>query len=264
MQIAGYLASLGIGLLLGLIGCGGSILTLPVLVYLFGISPLMATSYSLFIVGIVSLIGFISHYRQDLVHVRTGLFFGLTSVITVFITRHFIVPGLPEILFRVAGIPVHTDLFMMILFAILMISASVMMIRNPKQQDGRNTHRQVSFPLLAAAGGIIGMITGLLGAGGGFLLIPALILFAKLPVKQAVGTSLLIITLNSFVGISSGQGIQYFDWWLLGKIVLIAMTGLFAGMRLAQFIPPPRLKKGFGVFVLVLGFYILITELIKL
>lgn len=171
MQTAGYLASLGIGLLLGLIGGGGSILTLPVLVYLFGIPPSVATTYSLFIVGIVSLTGFISHYRKDLVDIRTGLLFGLTSVLTVFITRHFIVPDLPEILFTVGDIPVHTGLFMMIVFAILMIAASATMI-NSKEQDQRRSGDQPSLFLLSASGGFVGVLTGFLGAGGGFLLIP--------------------------------------------------------------------------------------------
>ncbi|PZR21315.1 MAG: permease [Citrobacter freundii] len=264
MEITGYAAALAIGLLLGLIGGGGSILTMPVLVYLFGLAPLQATSYSLLIVGVVSLFGFITHYRRDLVDIRTGLLFGLPSVLTVFLTRHFLLPALPDVLLTITGKPIHTNFLLMMLFAILMIAASIAMIRDRGQTVAYSHAMALSPALLAGYGALLGIVTGLLGAGGGFLLIPALTIFAKLPFRTAVGTSLMIITLNAVIGVLADAGHMSFNWSLFGGIIAIAMAGMFAGLRFSRSIPAAGLRKVFGVFVLVIAAYILVSELIKL
>ncbi len=263
MEIMGYAASLLIGLSLGLIGGGGSILTMPVLVYLFRISPLLATSYSLFIVGAVSLFGFIGHFKQKLVDMRVGLLFGSSSIATVYLTRHFLISRLPAVLFTIGNVELHTSLVTMILFALLMIVAAAAMIFSKGQRASQPDTGKKRPLWLVVYGAAVGLITGLLGAGGGFLLIPALIFFARLPMKMAVGTSLMIITLNSFFGVISDLGYFHFDWWLLIRIVVIAFSGLIAGMYLSRFIPSWKLKKGFGWFVLVMGIYILLLELTK-
>jgi uncharacterized protein len=260
MEIAGYFASLFIGLSLGLIGGGGSILTVPVLVYLFGVSPTLAISYSLFIVGSTSLVGAYSNYRKGLVNFKTVLLFGSSSITTVFLTRKFIIPFLPDVFFSIGSFYVTHSLFVMVVFAILMVAASVTMIKN-KEVD---TERKIksSSTILIVYGVLIGLVTGFLGAGGGFLLIPALVILMKLPMKQAVGTSLLIIALNSLVGFTGDIGRHPIDWAFVSIVSLIAIAGIFIGGYFNQKINADKLKKGFGWFVLVMGIYIIAKEII--
>ncbi len=254
----GYVAALFIGISLGLIGGGGSILTVPVLVYLFAISPTLAISYSLFIVGFTSLVGAFNYYRKDLVNFRTVLLFGSASITTVFLTRKFIIPNLPEVFFRVGSFEVTHSLFVMVAFAILMAAASVSMIRNkkPNADKGAKSHPQQ----LIIYGISIGVVTGFLGAGGGFLLIPALVLIMKLPMKEAIGTSLMIIALNSLIGFVGDIGLHETDWNFLIIISAISVAGIFLGGYFNGKVNAEKLKKGFGWFVLIMGIYIIIRE----
>lgn len=262
MEIAGYIASLFIGISLGLIGGGGSILTVPVLVYLFGINPLLATSYSLFIVGSTSLVGAINNYRKGLVNIKTALYFGAASILTVFITRKFIVPAIPENLGTYAGFTLTSGLLTMILFAVLMLLASSSMIREDHSTEPeRDPAMDTPFFKLLGYGVLIGLITGLLGAGGGFLLIPALVLLVKIPMKKAIGTSLLIIALNSLIGFTGDLGHFSINWKFLITITFIAVGGIVIGGLLSKKIPSGKLKKGFGWFVLIMGVYIIIKEI---
>lgn len=260
MEIAGYIASLLIGVSLGLIGGGGSILTVPVLVYLFAISPPVAISYSLFIVGITSLIGALNNYRKGLVSIRTAFVFGSSSITTVFLTRKLIVPFLPDVLFTIGTFKVHQALFLMVVFAVLMVAASISMIRGSKVDTHHTGNKN---PLLLIGFGIlIGFVTGFLGAGGGFLLIPALVILMRLPMKVAVGTSLLIIALNSLIGFLGDAGHHSIDWRFIGFVSAIAIAGIFIGGYFNQKINANQLKKGFGWFVLLMGIYIIIRETI--
>ena len=185
-------------------------LTVPVLVYLFAISPTIAISYSLFIVGFTSLIGAYNNYRKGLVNFKTVLLFGSSSITTVFIARKFIIPFLPDVFFKIGSFEVHHALFVMVVFAILMVAASVSMIKNKKVEAEEQAK---SNPLLLVFYGVlIGLVTGFLGAGGGFLLIPALVILMKLPMKEAIGTSLLIIALNSLIGFLGDIGRHPIDW----------------------------------------------------
>jgi len=258
MHIAGYIASLFIGVSLGLIGGGGSILTVPVLVYLFGISPILATSYSLFIVGSTSLIGSFNSWRKGLVNFRTALLFGISSIITVFLTRKIIVHNIPEHI-MLGKISVNFSLLTMLLFAVLMLIASVSMIRREHVEVNDN-NRENHFIKLIVYGIGIGLVTGLLGAGGGFLLIPALVLVLHLPMKKAVGTSLLIIALNSLTGFIADTGHFKIDWIFLVTISIIAIAGVFIGGLFSKKINSEKLKKAFGWFVLIMGLYIIIKE----
>lgn len=260
MEIAGYAASLLIGISLGLIGGGGSILTVPVLVYLFAISPTIAISYSLFIVGLTSLVGAFNNYRRGLVNVKTALLFGSSSITTVFIARKFIIPFLPDVFFTIGSLEITHSLFVMVVFAILMVVASVSMI---KSRSVKSKKESKSGPLaLIGYGVLIGLVTGFLGAGGGFLLIPALVIIMKLPMKEAVGTSLLIIALNSLIGFIGDIGRHPIDWSFISVLSAIAIAGIFIGGYFNQKVNAVKLKKGFGWFVLIMGIYIIIREVL--
>lgn len=264
MNIFAYLASALIGISLGLIGGGGSILTVPVLVYLFGVSPILSTSYSLFIVGSTSLVGAFNNFRNGLVNVKTALLFGLSSIITVFITRKFIIPNIPKELFSIRGFVVTENIMTMLLFAVLMVAAATAMIKNGsgKIEEEKVVQKgQGSIVKLMIYGVAIGIVTGLLGAGGGFLLIPTLVILMGLPMKEAVGTSLLIIAMNSLLGFTGDLGHFKMDWLFLMEITAIAVAGIFIGGLIGKRIDGSKLKKGFGYFVLVMGCYIIVREI---
>lgn len=263
LDIIGYLASLVIGISLGLIGGGGSILTMPVLVYLFRISPVMATAYSLFIVGSTSLVGALPKYKHGLINMRTALIFGVPSIAAVFITRKYIVPLIPEDLFLVDGLLITKDLLVMLLFAVLMIAASVSMIRNyyRKTVGWKEETLKYNVPALILEGIVVGTITGLVGAGGGFLIIPALVLLSRLPIKKAIGTSLLIIAAKSLIGFTGDVANYQIDWKLLVTITLLAIAGILIGNWLCDKISSKRLETGFGWFVLAMGINIIVMEI---
>ena len=263
MEIAGYFASALIGISLGLIGGGGSILTVPVLVYLFGVEPVLATAYSLFIVGSTSLVGTFPKYRDGLVNLKTAVIFGIPSIIVVYATRAWLVPLVPDHVFSIGTFVVSKAMLMMGLFALLMVFASISMIRTKKiaPEKVETGPQKFNYPAILAEGAVVGLLTGLVGAGGGFLIIPALVLFSKLPMKQAVGTSLLIIAAKSLFGFTGDLGHYTMDWTLLGTVTALAIGGIFIGNRMSRNIDGDKLKKAFGWFVLVMGIYILIREL---
>jgi uncharacterized protein len=260
MEAAGYLASVFVGLVLGLLGGGGSILSIPILVYLFRIEPVLASAYSLFIVGVTSFVGAIPKYREHLVNLKTGIVFGIPSVIAIFITRKWIVPAIPDVIFTIDELVLTKRFFLLGLFAVLMILASYSMIRDRATVN----HDDDSFktPWIIAEGILIGFLTGLVGAGGGFLIIPALVLLTGLPFKTAVGTSLFIIAINSLTGFL-GDVLNYkLDWQFLGSITLLAILGIIIGNRFQKQVDGRKLRKAFGWFILVMGFYILAKELL--
>lgn len=259
--IIGLAASLLIGLSLGLIGGGGSILTVPVLVYLLGVDPVLATAYSLFIVGFTSAVGTYPKYKEGLVDLKTAFIFGAPSIASVYLTRKVIVPQIPSIIWQGGDWVLTKSVLLMVLFAILMVAASVSMIRDTKTKatasEGPLTF---NYPLIVVEGGVVGLLTGLVGAGGGFLIIPALVVLTKLPMKKAVGTSLLIIAAKSLIGFTGDLSAQTMDWTLLLTVTTMAVLGIFAGNSLSKKIDGNKLKKGFGWFVLIMGVYILLKE----
>ena len=261
MEYIGYFASILIGVALGLIGGGGSILTVPVLVYLFGVSPLLSTSYSLFIVGSTSLVGAVKNYNQGFVNVKIALLFGLSSITTVFLTRKFIIPNIPQEVAKIGNFIITESMLMMTLFAMLMILAAITMIKNGKTfAEKTSVTTKLNIIKLLIYGVTIGITTGFLGAGGGFLLIPTLVILIGLPMKEAIGTSLLIIALNSLIGFAGDLGHFEMDWNFLLSITVIALVGLFIGSQIGKKIESVKLKKGFGYFVLIMGVYIIIKE----
>jgi uncharacterized protein len=266
MAIIGYIASALIGVSLGLIGGGGSILTVPVLVYLFGVDPVLATSYSLFIVGTTSLVGTLPKYNEGLVNFKTAVIFGIPSIVAVYLTRAYLVPLIPNPVFAVGTLIVTKAMLLMGIFAVLMVFASVSMIKKPKncEKESENpTEQHFNYPMILLEGSIVGVLTGLVGAGGGFLIIPALVLFSKLPMKMAVGTSLLIIATKSLLGFTGDLGHYPIEWDLLLTVTALATVGIFFGNRLSRTIDGQKLKTIFGWFILVMGIYILIREFYK-
>jgi uncharacterized membrane protein YfcA len=265
LELIGYIASILIGISLGMIGSGGSILTVPVLVYLMHINPLLATTSSLFIVGTTSLVGGIRAYAKNQVDFKAVTEFGIPSIFSIFITRHYLLPIIPADLFTIGDRIISKELFLMILFAILMLAASLTMIRSNHTEHGtgiteKERHNKV-LPLILL-GLFIGVVTGLLGAGGGFLIIPSLVLFLKLPMKTAVGTSLLIIAINSLFGFLFSLKQFEYNWGILVSFTVLAIGGIFIGSKLADKIPGTSLKKGFGWFILVMAIYIILKELL--
>ncbi len=263
MEILGYIAAALIGISLGLVGGGGSILTVPVLVYIFHIQPKLATSYSLFIVGSTSLAGAVNNYIRGWVDLRTALLFGASSISTVFLTRKFIIPAVPERIVTLGSFTVTASLLTMVLFAVLMLMAAWSMIRK-KGATITEKHKLTgirAITTLLCYGICVGLVTGLLGAGGGFLIIPTLVLMVGLPMKKAIGTSLMIIAMNSLLGFTGDLGQVDMDWKLLLTLTAIAIAGIFAGSTIGKKIPGEKLRKGFGWFVLVMGVYILVREL---
>jgi len=265
MEIFGYFAAIFMGITLGMIGGGGSILTVPILVYLFSLDPILSTAYSLFIVGTTALVGGIAYLKRGEVDLKTGFIFATPSFLGVYLTRAFVVPSLPDPVFMLGGFQFSKALLVMIVFAILMIAASFSMIRKGAPRAQIEISPLVRYSLIALEGLVVGGVTGLVGAGGGFLIIPALVVLVGLPMKLAVGTSLFIIAAKSLLGfIGDWQRQPFIDWTLLFSLSTIAILGLFVGIFLSKKVSESHLKKGFGYFVLVMGSAILLDQLSKI
>jgi hypothetical protein len=264
MEILGYILAALVGVSLGLIGSGGSILTVPILVYIMGVNPVAATAYSLFIVGTTALVGGVQNALAGRVDFKTVLIFGVPSIAAVYITRMWIVPLIPQEIVTIAGLAITKPIALMLLFAVVMLMASYSMIKPGKKVDEAEEGAAMTYnyPMILAEGSIVGILTGLVGAGGGFLIIPALVLLAKMPMKLAVGTSLFIIATKSLIGfIGDIQGGNYIDWSLLSIFTFSAVLGIFGGIYLSKKIAGAKLKTGFGWFVLIMGIYIIVKEL---
>jgi uncharacterized membrane protein YfcA len=332
MLIAGFIAAIVIGFTLGMIGGGGSILTVPVLVYLLHVDPVLATAYSLFVVGISSSVGAFSYMKKGLLSYKTAIIFAVPSFIAVFLTRRFLVPAIPEQLFSIGKLDITTevlfilllivamlavslmslnklfrgskkhirafllvtpaaimvflvrqffipgipdnlivignftltrDMGIMLFFALIMLISAFSMIKKDKAFQGENERRGImyNYPMIVLEGGVIGTITGIVGAGGGFLIIPALVLLAGLPMKMAIGTSLLIIAVKSLAGFLGDLSNREIDWIFLLSFTGMAIIGIFIGTFASKYVNHNKLKKAFGWFVLIMSFYIVLIEL---
>lgn len=263
MFVLGIILASLVGISLGLIGSGGSILTVPILVYVMGVSPVLATAYSLFIVGSTALVGGFQNIYQKKVDFKTAIIFGIPSIAAVYATRLWLMPIIPKTLLHIGNFELSKNIGLMLLFAVFMVLASISMIRSGKKHE-ETTHTEIryNYPLILLEGVVVGLLTGLVGAGGGFLIIPALVLFARLPMQLAVGTSLFIIAAKSLFGfVGDLQGDQIMDWHLLLTFTAASVVGIFVGNYLSRFFSGAKLKTAFGWFVLIMGIYIIAKEL---
>jgi uncharacterized membrane protein YfcA len=259
-EIFGYFCAIIVGLVLGLLGGGGSILSIPILVYLFNIPPDIAGAYSLFIVGVTSFVGAIPKYKQQLVNLKTGVVFGLPSIISIFITRSVIVPAIPDEIFEIGGFVLSKRMLLLGVFAVLMVLASGPMIRG--KRDIASNNKRFRTILVILEGILIGFLTGLVGAGGGFLIIPALVFLTGLHFKTAVGTSLFIISINSLAGFLGDAMHHGLNWPLLLNLTALAILGILAGNSLSKKMSGIRLRIAFGWLTLATGVYILVREVL--
>ena len=263
MEFIGFLCAALVGISLGILGSGGSILTLPIMVYLMDVNPVDATGLSLFIVGVTSATGGITYVQKKLVDLKTAVIFAIPSIISVFITRKFLLPHIPDPVFSSASFTLTKDLLILLSFAILMVIVGYNMIRNAdKKEPDIKECREYNFPGLAVIGLISGIFTGLFGVGGGFIIIPALVLFAKIPVRMSVGTSLLIIAFNSLAGFIEEVMARHssVDYRFLFLFALCSVAGIFLGFRISMRLKPSELKKIFGWFILFMGVFIFLKE----
>lgn len=262
-EIIGYILAVLVGISLGLIGSGGSILTVPILVYVMQVEPVYATAYSLFIVGATALVGGIKNALEKNVDYKTAIIFGIPSIAAVYITRAYVLPIIPKEIFSVGNFLVTKDIFLMMLFAIVMILASYSMIKPTNRNENEETEIRYNIPMIFLEGSVVGILTGLVGAGGGFLIIPALVLLARLPMKLAVGTSLFIIAAKSLIGffgdIKTNPNLNF---TLITYFTLASILGMFIGIYLSKKVDGSKLKVGFGWFVLIMGIYIILKELV--
>lgn len=334
LLLVGYAGAVAVGAVLGVLGGGGSILTIPLLVYLFRLPPLEATGYSLFIVGVASLAGVAGSIRRGWLNYRVALAFVAPSLLAVYLTRHYLLPALPTTLrigggphaawifvltagtalafwllrnarwkrpavhralmlavpaaiavyimrglvlpalpedgFSLGGLVVSRDLALMLLLAIVMLVTGVAMLRgrsgrDPVAPDGAtgdatSPARRFAGLILGAQGLAVGSLTGIVGAGGGFLITPALILLARLPVRHAVGTSLLIIAINSLAGFLGDLHRAAPDWRLLLTLAGLALAGVAAGSAVSERIPAVHLRRGLGALLVIMALVIVVAE----
>ncbi|MFI0429385.1 sulfite exporter TauE/SafE family protein [Mariniflexile sp. HMF6888] len=258
LDLLGYFGAFIIGMVLGLIGGGGSILTVPLLVYLLGYNPVVATAYSLFIVGTSSVVGVIHKHQKKLVDFKTGLTFSFPSFLAVFISRRYLIPNIPDEIFNLNGFVLTNDIAIMVFFAIVMLVVAFSMIKTKKKATAVFVKQPYYKTFIQ--GLVIGVITGLIGAGGGFLYVPALVLWAGLSMKNAVGTSLVIISINSIIGFLGDLYTLNIDWSFLITFSCLTIAGILLGGYLSKFISNKKLKKSFGLFIMLMAIYIIIKE----
>ncbi len=260
MELFGYICAVIIGLIMGLAGGGGSVLGVPIFSYLFGLDAVYSTAYSLFVVGLTAGVGAITNARKGQIDVRTGIVFAVPAFIAVYLTRAYVIPWIPDQIFTSGSFTLTKDLGIMLFFALIMLVAGYFMVKKRKEREVTG-EISYNYPLIIAEGAIIGILTGLVGAGGGFVIVPALVLLANLPMKKAIGTSLMIICIKSLIGfIGHVQNLEM-DWGFLGLFSALTIVGILVGSRLSDLVDGKLLKKGFGWFVIAMAITVVIAEL---
>lgn len=260
-QLIGYILAVFVGITLGLIGSGGSILSVPILTYVMGVEPILATAYSLFVVGTTALVGGIQKAKQQLVDFKKVVLFGIPTLIAVFLTRKIIVPAIPDVVLSTSNFTLNKSVLIMVVFAFVMIIASIRMIR-PLKSNVPTANDKINYVAIFIQGLFIGLVAGFVGAGGGFLIIPALLFLAKTPMKIAVGTSLFIVSVQSLIGFMGDiRSDQHIDWNLILTFTACSVVGIFIGSWLSKKVEGEKLKTAFGWFVLLMGIYIITKEI---
>ena len=254
MSVFGPALALLVGIVLGLLGGGGSLLAVPIFLYVFHVPPKPAIAMSLVVVGMSALVGFLTHWRQGTVSMRVAVLFGALAMTGAFAGARL-----------ASHVPAPVQLS---LFAAFALSAAVMMLRDSLRAPAAarvppaEQHPRFS-PVLGVLAVAVGGLTALIGAGGGFLIVPALVLIGDVPVKAAVGSSLLIIAMNATSGVAGYLGQVAFDWRLVGWFTSIAAVGAIAGTRLMRRLPAARIKQAFAIMILVLGTYLVIRSIAR-
>ncbi|MCC2591257.1 sulfite exporter TauE/SafE family protein [Chryseobacterium sp. MFBS3-17] len=261
MEFLGYFFAIIIGFVMGLIGGGGSILSVPVFAYIFGIDAMTATTLSLFVVGVTSSVGSVGYIRQGIVHFKNAFLFGLPSVAGILFSRRVVLPHLPEYIINRWGITLTKDMFILVLFAILMLVSSFKMIKKIDRQRIPKSE-EVNYTLLVSQGLLVGIVTGFIGAGGGFLIVPALVMLLRVSMKQAVATSLVIISVNSLIGFISSLDKVDVNWVFLLSFTALSVIGILIGVRISRKIAGRKLRPVFGWFVLSMAIFIILNELL--
>lgn len=267
MILLGYILGVLIGICLGMMGAGGAIMTIPVLVYVFGIDTETSTTYSLFIVGITAMIGTVGYIRNNFYDFKTVVFFGLPSIVSVILTSKFLLPAIPNVVFSAGSFEITRPLLIMILFAILMILSALAMIRSSRaiQKEDYSGLKKYRYGLILLQGLLVGIITGLLGAGGGFIIVPALVILAHLPMKKAVGTSLVIITTNCVFGFLTKMSfVNLIDWNFLLIFSVFTVAGIISGIFFSKYVNGEKLKFWFACFMLIMGAFLIVQESLKM
>lgn len=267
MEIIGYLLFIVIGFLLGLIGGGGSVLGVPVLVYVLGYNAETATGYSLLIVGLSAFIGSFTYLRRREISFEAILQFGISSLATVFCVRKFLIPKMPEVFFNIGHFEVTKQIVIMIVFSCLLLFSSVTMIRKTSSARKKTLmwdefyRMPMRVPSLIILGVVVGFLSGFVGAGGGFLIIPVLVMFARVSMKKAIGTSLCIIAINSLIGFTGNIGTINIDWRFLLIVSGLSILGIIIGSFVSKYISGKKLKPAFGYITLVIGTFIIVKEI---
>jgi uncharacterized membrane protein YfcA len=265
MEVLGYFAVAMMGVVLGVLGGGGSILTVPILVYFFKINPIVATTYSLLVVGVTAVVGVTSNLRYNTVNYSAAIGFSLPSFVGIYISRSLLLPMMPKEIWQAGGLVLTKEIVIMGLFSVLTLAASFSMIRKKTPHlDSVQSHKRPGLSIAPKAF-FVGLLTGLVGAGGGFLIVPTLIVFAGLHMRIAVGTSLLVIALNSLFGFTTSLSkIMDVQWTFLFTIIAIAVVGIVVGIKIGKRVPENKLKTAFGWFVLIVGSIVLIDQMLRL
>lgn len=259
MEILGYIAAIIIGLVLGIIGGGGSILSVPVFVYFFEMDAVTATAFSLFVVGITSIVGSVKFIRRGQVNFRIAWLFGIPSMLGILFSRRLVIPHMPEYIINRWGITLTKDMFILVVFAIVMLFSSIKMIKKSRREG--NFGGNIQYTLLVSQGLLVGIITGLVGAGGGFLIVPALVMLLGMKIKEAVATSLFIISVNTIIGFISSLDQIKIDWWFLLSFSALSVIGILIAAGISRKIEGAKLRPLFGWTVLVMGIWIIVHEL---
>jgi len=261
LEVVGFFGAFLTGIVIGLFGGGGSILAVPIFVYLFKLNPVIATSYSMFVVGFSSAIGTLINIKKKLIAYKTAVIFTLPALVSVYITRRFLIPNIPDILFSIEGYDITKKMSLMLFFSFVIVLSSVLMLKKPKTEHITNLLPKMNYKLLVSNGLGVGVLTGLVGAGGGFIIVPALVVFARITIKQAVATSLIIITFNSLIGFASDLSLVRVEWDFLILFTSLSVAGIFVGIYFSNFIQESTLKTNFARFMIVMATVIVVKEL---
>ena len=261
LEYVGYFGAFLTGIIIGLFGGGGSILAVPLFVYLFKLNPVLATSYSMFVVGFSSAIGTLINIKKKLIEYKTAVVFTLPALVSVSLTRRFLIPNIPDTLLSFKYFDITKEMGLMLFFSIVIILSSILMMKKPSAKRVTTSNNKKNYSLLIFIGSGVGVLTGLVGAGGGFIIVPALVLFARLTIKQAVATSLIIITFNSLIGFITDLSFLKIDWNFLTLFTALSVVGIFMGTYISNYVRESTLKINFARFMIVMAAVIVFKEL---